>query len=81
MDLASTIELMLSDDYKSRFKAEYYQLKTRYEKLHTMVTKLAAGTLDFTPKCSYELLKEQEDIMAKYLYTLEVRAQVEEIEL
>lgn len=33
MELESTIELMMSDDWKDRFIAEYLQTKTRYEKL------------------------------------------------
>ena len=28
---------MTSKDYKERFKAEYYQLKIRYEKLDAMI--------------------------------------------
>ena len=27
---------MLSDDYKDRFKAEYYQTKIRYNKIHKL---------------------------------------------
>lgn len=30
MELKDTVEMMLSADYKERFKAEYYQLKIRY---------------------------------------------------
>lgn len=33
MKLKDTIKLMESDDYKDRFKAEYYQVKIRKEKL------------------------------------------------
>ena len=32
--LDDTIILMSSSDYKDRFKAEYWQTKIRYEKLH-----------------------------------------------
>lgn len=49
MELKDTIELMQSADYKDRFKAEYYQTKIRYEKLHSMTIKYEAGTLDFEP--------------------------------
>ena len=34
MELKDTIDLMTSEDYKDRFKAEYYQTKIRYDKLH-----------------------------------------------
>ena len=36
-ELKDTVDLMLSDDYVDRFKAEYYQLETRFIKLASMV--------------------------------------------
>lgn len=81
MELKDTIELMNSADYKERFKAEYYQTKIRYEKLHKVVIKYEAGTLNFTPSCSIELLKAQKRAMGEYLYNLEVRAEIENINL
>ena len=81
MELKETIEMMCSEDYKERFKAEYYQTKIRYENLHKMVVKYEAGTLDFEPKCSLQLLKNQKASMGAYLYNLEIRAQIEDIEL
>ena len=33
MEFKDTVDMMLSDDYKERFKAEYYQTKERYERL------------------------------------------------
>ena len=81
MQLVDTVELMLSDDYKERFKGEYYQVKERYERLRKMVVRYQAGTLSFEPKCDLELLKSQLSAMRDYLYVLEVRAQIEGIEL
>lgn len=81
MELKDTIELMNSGDYKERFKAEYYQTKIRYEKLHKMTIKYEAKTLNFTPSCSLELLKEQKMYMGNYLKMLEIRAEIENIEL
>lgn len=81
MELKDTIEMMNSPDYKERFKAEYLQTKIRYQKLHRMCIKYEAGTLDFTPTCSLELLKEQKAAMGRYLGCLEVRAEAEGIEL
>ena len=81
MELKDTSELMLSGDYKERFKAEYYQTKIRYEKLHRMIVKYEANTLDFEPDCSLELLKKQASHMGNYLYCLELRAQIEHITL
>lgn len=81
MKLNDTIEMMNSDDYKERFKAEYYQTKIRYEKLHGMCVKYEAGTLDFSPKCNLTLLLDQKRHMGMYLHCLEVRAEIEGIEL
>lgn len=80
-NLEGTVELMQSENYKDRFKAEYYQTKMRYDKLHRMVTKYEAGTLDFTPDCPLELLKQQKKAMGEYLHALEVRAEIEDIKL
>ena len=81
LDLDDTCKMMSSPDYKERFIAEYKQTKIRYEKLHKMIVKYEAGTLDFTPTCPIELLKEQASYMGKYLYILEVRAQLEGVNL
>ena len=68
-------------DWKERVQTEYKQLKERYDKLHNMIVKYEAGTLEFTPNCPIDLLKEQATAMGKYLYVLEVRAQIEDIDL
>ena len=81
MELKDTINSMNSEDFKERFKAEYYQTKIRYEKLHKMLIKYEAGTLNFEPKCSLELLTEQAKHMGLYLKYLEIRAEIEGIEL
>ena len=81
MELKDTIELMNSENYKDRFKAEYYQTKIRYEKLRKMLIKHSAGTLDFTPTCSIVTLENQKQYMGEYLKTLEIRAEMEDIEL
>ena len=44
--------MMLSEDYKERFKAEYYQLVNRYKNLKAMLEKWDNGTLGFTPDCT-----------------------------
>ena len=68
-------------DWKERFVQEYKELKERYNKLHRMVIKYEAGTLDFTPNCSLELLKEQKMYMGEYLRILEIRSEIEDIDL
>ena len=81
MELEDTIELMDSADYKDRFRAEYFQTKIRYNKLHNMIVKYEAGTLNFEPNCSIETLKKQASAMDNYLYVLEVRSEIEQIAL
>ena len=81
IDLSDTVRDMNSDDYARRFIAEYYQAKIRYDKLDRMTVKYEAGTLDFKPKCSLELLLKQKAIMGNYLRTLKIRAEIEGIRL
>lgn len=78
---AETVEGMLHPDYKERFKAEYQQTKIRYNKLHKMLIKADAGKLDFKPSCPIDILKAQKECMGRYLYSLEVRAEIEGIDL
>lgn len=80
-ELKQTVELMNSSDYKDRFKAEYYQLKIRYDKLHNMCEKWDKNELDFTPICSRFTYARQLNAMAFYLQILEERAVDENIEL
>ena len=81
MELKDTMELMNSEDYKERFKAEYLQTKIRRDKLHQMLVKHEAGTLDFTPTCPIVNLRKQELAMNEYLKTLEIRASIEDVDL
>ena len=67
--------------WEKRFVNEYYELKDRCDKLGDMLKKYKNGELDFTPKCSYELLHTQFIYMANYLCVLEKRAEIENIEL
>lgn len=69
------------EGYKARLFNEYWEVKTKYEKLHRMLIKREAGTLDFTLNCPFELLEEQEYHMGNYLHCLEVRAEIEGVEL
>ncbi len=81
MELKENIDLMLSIDYKDRFRAEYYELYIRIEKLQNMLDKYKAGTLDFTPNCSYEILHEQLIYMKLYRNVLIERAKIENIDI
>lgn len=79
--LKNTTSLMCSEDYKDRFLAEYIQLAIRYYSLRKMITKYEAGTLEFTPTCDISILKNQLNDMENYMKALEVRAEIEKIEL
>ena len=81
MELKDTIEMMVSVDYKERFKAEYLQLKIRMTGLSNMLKKYKAGTLTFKPSCSYDLLNGQLKSMEMYAKYLEERAEIENIEV
>ena len=80
-ELKETVAGMTSADYKERFKAEYYQLKIRYDKLNAMCKKWDAGDLDFVPTCPRTLYARQLNAMAFYLKVLEERAKIEKVEL
>ena len=81
LELRDTVELMNSEDYNDRFKAEYLQVKTRRDKLHNMIIKYHAGTLDFQPKCPIDVLMRQKVYMDEYIDTLLIRAEFEGINL
>ena len=102
--MVDTVYLMQSKDYKTRFIAEYVQLKIRYERLKHLLNKWQAFNnkfydyskepvsdeqsmkdfidwLGFLPSCSFRLLKTQQEQMEELLHTLEVRAEIEGINL
>ena len=71
----------VQDTCQERMKREYRETKERYEKLHRAVTKYEAVTLNFTQKCSIDLLKQQKRHRGKYLHDLEIRAEIEGVNL
>lgn len=81
MELKDTVSAMLDECYKERFRAEYWQLKIRVEKLLLLITKYDEGTLDFKPSCSIGILRNQLDAMERYLQILKLRAKIEKIDL
>ena len=74
-------DLCVPETWKELMKREYHETKERYEKLHRAVTKYEAGTLNFTQKCSIDLLKQQKRHMGEYLHDLEIRAEIEGVNL
>lgn len=81
MELKDTVKMMVSDDYKERFVAEYMQVVIRFKKLIAMVEKWDAGKLDFEPTCPRSTYNIQLRAMADYIAILEARAVMENIEL
>ena len=74
-------DMMLSPDYRQRFKAEVRQTMTRLDKLTAMLERGEKGTLDFVPTCALFLLRKQADAMNEYLQCLYLRARLENIKL
>ena len=81
VELKQTTELMLSNDYKERFKGEYWQLKIRLSKLIDLLVLADSGKLNFEPNTPIELLKKQMIAMHKYLDILKKRAEYEGVVL
>ena len=93
--LTDTVDLMESSDYRDRFVAEYCQTKIRYEKLKAFNNKIEAARrvlsnpFECRPKdivepkhdCPEDLLRDQQSVMGQYLHILEVRAEIEGIDL
>ena len=81
--LKRSVNLMLSEDYKDRFKAEYYQLKNRVCGLDNMLNKNKwdREELTFIPTCPRSTYRAQIRAMRDYMAILEMRAIMEGIEL
>ena len=80
-NLSQTVEMMNSDDYKLRFKAEYAQLVIRYYGLKNRLEKWDNGTLSFTPSCPRSTYNMQIKAMTDYIAVLEARAVMEGVVL
>ena len=75
---------MMSRDYKTRFIAEYRQVKERYNRLKNMCStwdREGIEGLGFVPTCPRELYEVQLKAMSDYISALEDRAELEKIEL
>ena len=79
--LSETIDLMTSENYDDRLRAEYEQLEIRTQGLANMLIGYRDGTLSFTPKCSYDMLNGQLKAMKLYSEYLQDRAETEGIDL
>lgn len=77
---------MEKQDWKTRLVDEYLQLRERYEKLRAFNNKREAENFleDIKERKEYyatELLRAQQRIMGEYLHLLELRAELEGIDL
>lgn len=77
--LKDTVDGMLSDDYKERFKAEFDQLGIRAMSLWNMLQNWK--NLEVTPDCSKDILQEQNDIQWLEIRIMKRRAHIEHIHL
>lgn len=69
MELADTVKLMTSEDWKARLKAEYWQTRIRFDNLNDYlesdtIMESEVGGMDLL------LLTTQRDIMGTYLTSL-----------
>ena len=72
MELKDTIEMMQPEDYKERFKAEYYQLKIRLEKLYGMLVRHDVSTLGFTLYQRYHSITAAKCERSDLLYQIRI---------
>lgn len=77
-DLKDTINFMISDDYKDRLLAEYWQLKIRHQKLQVAIAR-KSQRLDRDTKTPIDALQVQLHVMERYLNLLKLRAREEGI--
>ncbi len=80
IELKDTIYLMISNDYKERFVAEYTQLMLRYGKLSDLIVQYKKEKY-IIANIDIEDLEEQVVIMKNYIKILEKRAKKEGIAL
>lgn len=76
------------NDWKERLKAEYTELKERLEKLHRWNVKQEAawrlrvyGCERVEDELNRGLCRDQEEAMERYLHILELRAEINGMEL
>lgn len=89
-ELSQTCEMMYSKDYRERFKAEFFQLKIRTEKLENFLAKIKAkyhyeniclANDKIQHDCDEDLIEEQLIHMKEYLFILKQRAVIENIDI
>ena len=90
--LKDTVELMNSEDWKERLKAEYFQTKIRWNKLRLYYSEIKDKQASAPPDFHYteeaslqrteiDVIERQIDAMDEYLLMLEMRAGIHGIDL
>lgn len=82
MELKDTVEGMLSDDWKERFKAEYFQLDIRIQKLDAAIRKMTKTrcALDGAP-IDLLFFRRQIRHMKRYRQEMRHRAEIHGVNL
>lgn len=75
LSLTDTVDWMLSDDWKLRLKAEYWQAAIRLKKVSIMINKSDVGQL-YVPFDEYKLSLAQRKTMMDYMLILSRRAEL-----
>ena len=79
--LSDTVDLMLSEDYRDRFLAEYAQAMIRAQKLELLLLNYRNKTLSFIPTTDIDTLTDQLTYINRYILILQKRARIEGITL
>lgn len=75
------VPLISGDDYKDRFKGEFYELNRRIQALEKILNDAVEGKLDFELKSGMAVLSKQLKAMKDYSEVLALRAKLEDISL
>lgn len=81
MELKDTVNMMLSDDYKQRFIAEYVQISIRRSKLAQVIEDARNGCCKFNLSSDVPIYFAQIAAMDTYMHILQKRAADENIKL
>ena len=84
MNLADTVNGMLSEDYKERFIAEYKQVLIRYRKLYHYIQEIECEQytgIEIPHDSPIEVLNDQLYYMNCYIEVMQRRAIIEGIDI
>lgn len=79
IELKNTVNMMISDDYRERFKAEFWQTLIRYRKLSFQLA--GWDIAPFIHQSDRKTLERQAELLAGLLYIYMKRAILEQVDL